>query len=279
MGGIIQEVFTDSLNDTALLLPFLFLTYLLMEWMEHHTENKMLAFLKKHHRLGPFLGSIFGVVPECGFSSAASSLYASGIISSGTLIAVYLSTSDEFLPLAISNHASIFQILSILAVKVISALLFGYLAEYLLLKFPKEHSTQHHYEIEEEEDTIFRCALRHTIKIALWLFVVTFLINILVHLIGLENISTFVQNHPRISILTCTLVGIIPSCASSIVLTTLYLNKVISFAAVCAGLCSNAGAGLLVLLRVHKDIKDNIRVLSYLLLSSLMTGILLEVLF
>ena len=260
-------ILLDALTDVAKLIPFLFVTYLLMEWMEHETGQKLEHFLERHRRIAPFAGALFGLIPECGFSSASSSLYTSHVISAGTLIAVYLSTSDEMLPILISNQAPVSEILKILSVKFLAALAAGYLAD----AFSRHDRTDIESFCEREEcdceDGILKSALIHTAKITVWLFVITFLIDAVMDSFGMEEMEALI------------LLGMIPSCASSILLTTLYLDGVISFASVCAGLLANAGVGMMVLFRVNPDRRNNLRIVGYVWLVSFLAGLLLELLF
>lgn len=270
------SILEDAALDVARLLPFLFATYLAMEWMEHETGNRMERFLERHRRIAPLAGALFGLVPECGFSSASSSLYTSHVISAGTLAAVYLSTSDEMLPILISRKTPVSTILQILAVKFAVALIAGYLADH----FSRHDRTDIEAFCQREdcdcEDGIFRSALTHTLKIAVWLFAITLVIDAVMDSFGMAAMKTLITEHPSVSVLTCTLLGMIPSCASSILLSTLYLDGVINFASVCAGLLANAGVGMMVLFRVNPNKKDNLRIVSYTWIVSFASGLLLQ---
>lgn len=272
-------ILEDALIDVAKLIPFLFVTYLLMEWMEHETGQKLEHFLERHRRIAPFAGALFGLIPECGFSSASSSLYTSHVISAGTLIAVYLSTSDEMLPILISNQAPVSTILKILSVKFIVALGAGYLAD----SFSRHDKTDIESFCEREEceceNGVLKSALIHTLKITVWLFAITFLIDAVMDSFGMDAMKALITGHPSVSVVTCSLLGMIPSCASSILLTTLYLDGVISFASVCAGLLANAGVGIMVLFRVNPDKKNNLKIVGYVWLVSFISGLLLELIF
>ena len=236
-------------------------------------------FLERHRRIAPFAGALFGLIPECGFSSASSSLYTSHVISAGTLIAVYLSTSDEMLPILISNQAPVSTILKILSVKFIVALGAGYLAD----SFSRHDKTDIESFCEREEceceDGVLKSALIHTLKITVWLFAITFLIDAVMDSFGMDAMKALITGHPSVSVVTCSLLGMIPSCASSILLTTLYLDGVISFASVCAGLLANAGVGIMVLFRVNPDKKNNLKIVGYVWLVSFISGLLLELIF
>ena len=274
------DILLDTLMDVARLIPFLFATYLFLEWMEHQTGNKMEHFLEHHRKAAPLAGALFGIVPECGFSTAASSLYTTGVISAGTLIAVYLSTSDEMLPILISARAGFDVIGPILAVKVVTALIAGYIADFFFRHTVTDIDSfceREHCDCEHE--SIWKAALEHTLKITIWLFVITLLMNTLMTLIGTDTLRAFVTSHPTSAVLSSTLIGMIPSCASSVLLSTLYLEQVISFPAVCAGLLANAGVGMMVLFRVNPNMKNNLKIVSYTWAASFLAGIILELFF
>jgi hypothetical protein len=269
-------ILSDTVIDTLKIIPFLFLTYLFLEWMEHQTGSRMERFLERHQKLGPVAGAIFGLVPECGFSSAASSLYATGIISVGTLIAVYLSTSDEMLPIMISQQAGWNRIWPFLLVKVTVALTAGTLID---LWHPKKKSDIESFCQRENcdcEHGILHSALIHTLKIAFWLLLVTLLMNSFVDLLGMDTIKAFVSAHPAYALLTSTLTGMIPSCASSIILTQLYLDAIIPFHAAAAGLLANAGVGMMVLFRVNRNLKNNLKIIGTVWVISFAAGWILS---
>ncbi len=277
---VMKDILFDSILDVLKLVPFLFLVYLFLEWLEHQTSGKMESFLEKHKRSAPFIGSLLGLLPECGFSTAASSLYTTGVISAGTLIAIFLSTSDEMLPIMISAKASPSLIFPILLVKVIVATIAGSIINHFAK--PIHLHIDDFCEREDcdcEHENIFKAAFEHTLKITIWLFVITLLFNSFIEIIGEETLSSFIASHKALSLLTCSIVGLIPSCASSILITTLYLEGVISFASVCTGLLVNAGVGMMVLFRVNPNFKDNLKIVGATWMISLIAGIILEVIF
>ncbi len=273
------DILLDTILDIVKLLPFLFLTYLFLEWLEKQTDKKFENILKKHERLSVIYGSILGLLPSCGFSTVASSLYATNVISAGVLVAVFLSTSDEMLALMISSGASLSTYLPILLVKVIVAIPAGL----ILHSFTKRKEINIDEFCEREHDDhshgILYSAILHTIKVVLWLFIITLLLNSIVELIGIEEIEAFVRANNKASIIICTLLGIIPNCASSIILSTLYLESIISFPAVCAGLLANAGTGLIVLFKVNPKLKDNLLIILYIMIVAIISGFILQIIF
>ena len=269
--------------DTLKLLPFLFLTYLLLEWIEHKAAQKTASIAAKAGKLGPLAGSLLGIVPQCGFSASASNLYAGGVISVGTLIAIFVSTSDEMLPIMISEQISPVRILSILGIKVACGILVGFALDFILRLFKnREEKVKISHICEEEnchcEKGIFLSSVIHTLQIAFFVFLFSFLIGLAIHLIGEDQISAFTANAGIFTPLAAALVGLIPNCASSVVVTELFLGGVISTGALLAGLIANSGIGLLVLFRVNKNIKNNLLIALAVYLTGAVIGILFDVL-
>lgn len=278
-----QEVILDTFLDVAKLLPFLFLTYLAMEYLEHRAGEKTEALMRKAGRLGPVIGGALGVVPQCGFSAAASNLYAGRVITLGTLLAVYLSTSDEMLPVLISEHAPVGSIAGILLTKAGIGITAGLLIDLLLRKkggHDHAHGSHIHEICEHEhcrcEKGILRSALAHTVRIALFILLITFLLNLLLFFAGEEALANVILNRPVAGTLLAGLVGLIPNCAGSVVITQLYLEGIIGIGAAMAGLLTGSGVGLLVLFRVNHHRKENIRILGLLYGIGVLAGIVIE---
>lgn len=276
---IILDVFLDTGIDALKLLPFLFLAYLAMECLEHWTGGKMQEVVKKSGKAGPAIGGLLGVFPQCGFSAAAANLYAGGIITLGTLIAVFLSTSDEMLPIMISENVAPSMIGKILLLKVIFAIVMGFLVDFFFRKNTEMQighlCERHHCHCERG---IWRSALRHTWKIFLYIIVVSLILNFAVALIGEETLAALIQGKPALSLFLAALVGMIPNCASSVVLTQLYLGGVLSAGALMAGLLSGSGVGFLVLLRVNDDRRENLRIFALLYAIGVGAGALTQLL-
>lgn len=269
--------------DTLKLLPFLFLTYLLLEWIEHKAAQKTASIAAKAGKLGPLAGSLLGVVPQCGFSASASNLYAGGVISVGTLLAIFISTSDEMLPIMISEQIAPVRILAILGIKVACGILIGFALDFILgFRKNKKEKTNFSDICEEEnchcENGLFLSSVFHTLQIAFFVFLFSFLIGLAIHLIGENQISDFTANAGIFTPLVAALVGLIPNCASSVVITELFLGGVISTGALLSGLIANSGVGLLVLFRVNKNIKNNLLILLAVYLTGATVGILFDLL-
>ena len=277
------DVITDTVIDALKLLPFLFVTYLLMEYVEHKAGSAFEKALHKGGAIGPLAGGLLGVVPQCGFSAAASNLYAGRMISLGTLFSVYLSTSDEMLPILISEQAQISSILKILTVKAVFGIVTGFLVDLVLrLRGRGEQDwdieslcEREHCSCEEDEG-ILKPALVHTLHVFLFVAAITFLINLAVHFAGLEALRGSILGYPVAGELLAALIGLIPNCAASVALTQLYLEGVITAGAMTAGLLTGAGVGLLVLFRVNAHLKENLTIAGLLYVFGVTGGILLE---
>ena len=278
--SIMLHVMEETLIDTIKLIPFLFLTYLAMEYLEHRTGEKAQRLIKRAGRLGPALGGLLGVVPQCGFSAAASNLYAGKIITMGTLMAVFLSTSDEMLPIMISENVGLRMIAKVLAVKVIVAIIAGFLIDCIVRKgekeMPIEHlCEQHHCHCEKG---IWKSALHHTVEIFIYIFIVSLVLNLLIAWVGEDVLGSLILNRPVVGTMIAGIVGLIPNCAASVIITQLYLGGVLSAGAMIAGLLSGTGVGLLVLFRVNDNRKENLRLIGLLYVVGIIAGIVVEIL-
>lgn len=276
------DAILDSLIDTVKLIPFLLITYIIMEFIEHKTSHKTKDAIKKSGHFGPLIGGILGVVPQCGFSAAASSLYSARIITLGTLIAVFLSTSDEMLPILISEAVDVRIILSILGIKLVIAVIVGFIIDLFFRK--KFETSEDEPEIKDLcehehchcEHGIFKSALKHTINITLYIFIISLVLNIIIYFIGEYNLAHILNSTPIIGPIIASLVGLIPNCASSVIITQLYLSKVLNFATMIAGLLVNTGVGLLILFRTNKDLKENIKITVLLFAIGVIFGIIFD---
>lgn len=275
---MILDVIIDSFVDSIKLLPFLFLTYLVMEYLEHRAGEKMQDIIRRSGKAGPAIGGLLGIFPQCGFSAAASNLYAGGIISLGTLMAVFLSTSDEMLPIMISENAGLSMMAKILAVKVVFAVLAGFGIDFVYRR--KEENMQIEHLCERHhchcERGIWRSALHHTVEIFLYILLISLALNLVISLIGEEALGTLILNRPVAGVLIAGLVGMIPNCAASVIVTKLYLDGVLGAGALIAGLLSGTGVGYLVLLRVNDNRRENFRILLLLYIIGVVAGIIIE---
>lgn len=267
-----------TLLDTVNLIPFLFITYLVMEYMEHKAGDHTGNLVKRAGRLGPVFGAIAGVIPQCGFSAAAANLFTGRVISLGTLIAIFLSTSDEMLPILISEKAPVSTILTFVGIKVVVGMIAGLVIDIVLP--PKGDDHDHIHEMCEEEHChcekgIFVSALTHTLHITFFILLITFVLNLVMHTVGEEALGNLVLNRPVLGPIVSGVIGLIPNCASSVVLTQLYLKGAMGLGGLMAGLLVNAGIGILVLFRVNHHMKENFKVLGLTYGIGVVAGILL----
>lgn len=281
------DVILDTIIDSFKLLPFLFIAYLIMEYVEHKTGEKTKNVIKKSGKFGPILGGVLGIFPQCGFSAAAANLYAGKVITLGTLIAIFLSTSDEMLPVLISEAVPIQTILQILAIKLIIGIIAGIIIDIftkILKKKKEENKVDEVKEIghicEHEhchcEEGILKSSAKHTLHIFLFILIISFLINIIIYLIGKENLANLILNQKIIGPIIAGIVGLIPNCAGSVILTQLYLGQVISFGSMIGGLLVGSGIGILILFRVNKNIKENLKILGILYCIGVICGIIID---
>ena len=297
MTELIWDVLLDAVSDTLRLVPFLFLTYLVMEYLEHKTQDTARQMIRRAGKLGPLIGGIAGAFPQCGFSAAASSLYAGGVISAGTLMAVFLSTSDEMLPIFISEAVDIQVILKILGVKIVIGAVSGFVLDILWRAGSRKrreynehrhiHREHHEKDIHDlcehehchcEEGSILKSAVIHSLQITLFIFLVTLVIGFLVEILGEDQIGSIIGNQPVLGVLLAALVGMTPNCAGSVIITQMYLGGILGTGQMLAGLLAGAGVGILVLCRTNRGAKENLGLIGLLYVISVCWGILFELL-
>lgn len=264
--------------DALTVLPFLFLTYLLMEWIEHKAGDRVQRAIKKAGKAGPAIGGALGLVPQCGFSTMAAGLYAGRVVTPGTLLAVFLATSDEMLPVFIGEGVAPFKILTVLGIKLALALAVGFVTDLLLRGQIKE---THIEDLCEEEHChcekgILQSAIYHTLLIFLFIWSVNVALTALFELVGEEAIATAVNSVPVLGTILSALLGLIPNCAVSVAIATLWTNGVISGGAMLAGLLTGAGAGILVLFRTNRHLKENLLLTAALLGCGILFGVLFD---
>lgn len=279
------HLLSHSLLDALKLIPFLFLTYLAMEYLEHKAGGAAERVLKRSGQFGSLLGSALGIIPQCGFSSAAAGLYSARVISLGTLISVFLSTSDEMMPIFISNGASLTLMLKVLASKFVIALIAGTAVDLIIRAVYRKRGIDQSARIEDlcERDhchchgSLLRSAIVHTAKIAVFIFVFTFILNCAVEFIGESVIASVVLNKPILANVLAALVGIIPNCASSVIITELFIEGVIPAGAMLSGLLVNSGVALAVLFRSNRPRKNTWAIVGLLLAISIVVGIIVDI--
>ena len=287
----IADIFIDAISDTLYLIPFLFLTYVAMEWLEAKTETRAEARIKNAGALGPIIGAALGLVPQCGFSAAAATLYAGRVITRGTLIAVFLATSDEMLPIFIARAVPVEQIFTLLLVKFAIGVVAGLAVDFVL---NMTHKNSEHFKIHElcEAEhchckheagdgphehasaiySILKSALKHTLQVVLFVFVINFVLSAVIEIVGEDSLASFMQANEGASVVACALVGLIPNCAASVAIADLWADGILGWGAMLAGLLVSAGIGLLVLFRTNKDAMRNVSIVLTLLLISVACG-------
>lgn len=278
------EILEDTIIDTLKLIPFLFITYLLMEYIENKTGDKAKETIKKSGKFGPLIGGIVGIFPQCGFSVSATNLYAARVISIGTLISVFLSTSDEMLPIFISKSLPVGTIIAILLIKLFVAIACGFLVDFVFKKFNKESEEEEdiahiceHEHCHCHEEGVLKSSLKHTFSITAFIFISSLIINLLISMIGEDVIKEFLANNLILGPIISSLIGLIPNCAASVIITNLYVENVINGACLISGLLTGAGVGLMVLFRVNKNIKENLKIIGIVYFVGVLVGFLLQV--
>lgn len=273
-----------TLEDTLKVVPFLFLTYLLMEFLEHKANGAPERWLRGSGKVGPLVGGALGVLPQCGFSAAATGFYTGRMITTGTLIAVYLSTSDEMLPILISSGAPVPTVLKLLGTKLVIGIAAGFAIDGVTRLVCRGKKCEQEPQIEELcerencdcGDRFVLSALKHTAYITVFLLLFTFVLNLGIEAVGEENIQSVVLGRPVLGSVLAALVGLIPNCASSVALTSLFVDGVISSGALLSGLMVNAGVGLAILFRNNRPLKDSFRIVGILFGISVICGILID---
>ena len=280
------DVILETLIDALKMTPILFLAYLFMEFLELKAGEKLNKTVAKVGYAGPLIGSLLGAVPQCGFSGAVAGFFSARIVTLGTMIAVFMSTSDEMLPILLSSDVELTVILKILAYKIVGACLCGFIIDIALrlLKRNKEVSSSHIHDFCEQEhcdceENIFLSAVKHTLKVLVLIIIVSFALNTAFEFFGKDLLHDNFVTLPVVSEIIAGVIGLIPNCSVSVLITELFVEGVITEGAMFSGLMTNAGVGLLVLFRLNKNMKENVLITLLLLLSGIVFGMLCGALF
>lgn len=291
MWDTVLEILEETLHHGLLTLPFLFGAYLLLEWIEHRTGEKLRHSLGHAGKYSVPLGAAIGLVPQCGFSVAASNLYAGRLISAGTLLAVFVATSDEAIPVLLADPAGGTKILPLIGLKFAFALLAGYLADLVFFRRKTTADCAHDHcghDDERDEAThelckhcgceggIFRSALHHTAETFLFLLIVLLVITIATTLVGEDALAKVLLADSVFSPFLTALIGLLPNCAPSVLISELFVEGTLSLGATIAGLSSGAGLGIAMLFKINRDKKKNLQILLYLYLFAVLAGILTD---
>ena len=273
-----KDVILDTVIDGLKLLPFLFIAFIIIELIEHKLKNKEIMI--KTGKFGPLVGSILGAIPQCGFSVTATNLYATRIISLGTLISIYLSTSDEMVPILIGEGRADL-VPKVLLIKVFIGMFCGFIID---LIFRKKNNSNHEIrDLCEKEHcdcnhSIIKSAIKHTLSIFIFIFIVSFILNLGFEYLGEDTISKIFLKDSSFSPFVASLIGLIPNCASSVAITTVYLSRAITFGSAMAGLLTNSGVALMVLFKINHNIKDNMKILLLIYGIGVISGIIINLL-
>ena len=279
-----EEIFLHGLLDTLKIIPFLFLTYLLMEFIEHRAGDRAERFMRRAGVFAPAIGGALGAVPQCGFSAAAANLYASRIISVGTVIAVFLSTSDEMLPILLSGSVPVTTVILVVAYKALVGVAVGLGVDFILRLRRREPEKINIDAICDEDNChcergIWYSAFHHTATVSLFVLIITLVINALIFFIGEENLGVIMYNKPFVSHLISAIFGLIPNCAASVALASLCTEGLITAGTMMSGLFSGAGVGLLVLFRINKRLKENLMIIAVIVAVGVIFGMLGDLIF
>ena len=286
-----MHVLEHSVGDTLRLVPFLFVTYLAMEALEHASGDRVQAVVERSGKAGPAVGALLGAIPQCGFSAMAATLYAGRVVTVGTLVAVILSTSDEMIPVFLAHGEPAGRMLAIMAAKVVVGVAVGFAVDVALRLL--RHAGDGHAHIHElcerahchcdDDDAghdhghgrwaIVRSAAVHTVQVGAWILVITFAFGLVIELVGVDALATAVANHPVRATFLSALVGLIPNCGASVAITELYLEGALATGPMLAGLLASGGVGLLVLWRTNADLRQNAVITLFVYVVAVVVGL------
>ena len=289
------HVLEHSALDTLRLVPFLFVTYLAMEALEHASAERVQAVVERSGKAGPVVGALLGAIPQCGFSAMAATLYAGRVVTAGTLVAVILSTSDEMVPVFLAHQEPLGRLLAIVAVKVLMGVVVGLLVDVALRAWHRagdgrphiselcerahchceeaDHDHDHGHEHGHGRWAIVRSAAVHTVQVGVWILVITFAFGLVIELVGTDALAALLVNHPVRATFVSALVGLVPNCGASVAITELYLEGVLTTGPMLAGLLSSGGVGLLVLWRTNASAGQNAVITAFVYAVSVAVGL------
>lgn len=303
---LVADVLLDSVVDTIKLVPFLLVTYLAMEAIEHSASSRVKTVVERSGAAGPLVGAALGALPQCGFSAMAATLFAGRVVTAGTLVAVILSTSDEMIPIFIARQAPLGKMLSIMGFKLLVGLVVGLCldgalrARHIAQRGPQIHElcVRAHCHCEELEDgqeptqtaheaqphahghahghgrwAILRSACAHTAQVSLFIFLVTLVCGLVIEGVGEDALGAILVNHPLRATFLTGLVGLVPNCGVTVVITELYLEGTLGAGPMMAGLLASGGMGLLVFWRTNPDVRQNLALTGFLYVVAVIVGL------
>ena len=283
----------DAILDSFHILPLLFIVFFIIELIEFFYSEKINSFMKNSEKSAPLIGSLAAIIPQCGFSVIASTLYIRRFITKGTLIGIYLATSDEAIPILLANPTHTHLVVPVVGLKLFIGILAGYLIDFILkdkkyIPIVEEadsdndlHADEgccHHSVSHRRKRELIYHPLKHTFNIFIFILLITILLNFVLAVYAEHSVLHLLLGKVKVlePIITA-FVGLIPNCAVSIALTMLLIKGSISFGAVISGLLSNAGLGILVLCRHNENYKDTLKIISILLCISIVSGLLIQI--
>lgn len=277
-----EHAFTDSIK----ILPFIFLVYMLIEYLEHINNTDLSHLMMKSKKSGIVLGGLLGIIPQCGFSVIAADLFSKKSISMGALVAIFIATSDEAIPILLSNQQTALALLKVIPLKLAIAIVTGFLVDIIFKTNSHKHvcTEEHHHEhfhgnCESCDGGILKSTIVHTLKIFAFIFVSTFIIDFIIEYSGKEVLFELLLKDSPLQPFIASLIGLIPNCASSVILTQSYVSRALSLGALIAGLCSGSGVGLLLLFKRNHNLKENLKILSVLYFSGAIFGTIIHLVF
>lgn len=273
------DVIIDTLLDALKLIPFLFIAFLIIELLEHKLDKKMSNAITNTGKFGPIIGSILGILPQCGFSVLATNFYITRVISIGTLFAIYLSTSDEMLPIMLSEGVATKTVFGILLIKFICGIIFGFIIDGVIRI--KNNNTKYDYHLCDEdhcdcEHGIFKSTIKHTCNTLLFVVLITFVLNVLFLYVGDDLINKIFMKETLFGPFIGSIIGLIPNCGASVILSEMFLKGAINLGTCIAGLLTGSGVALLVLFKSNKNVKENLFIVLTLYLIGVLVGIFVE---
>ena len=282
------DIFVDALVDILKLIPFIFITYLGMGVLEKKFASNTKNLISRGSFLGPTIGSLLGAVPQCGFSASASSLYSLKIITAGTLISIFLSTSDEMIPVMISGGVSLSLMLKIVLIKIISGMIIGLCVD-LAIRISLHSSVERRTEEEIMHQVAFheigcscggnaiKYAINHTLKLIGFIFIITLVLNTCFEIIGEETLRNFLSASGIIGNIIAAIIGLIPNCSASVIITELYIEGIMSDGMMLSGLLVGSGIGILVLFKENRHMAKSFAILGITFVSGIAIGTIFDI--
>ena len=271
----------DALFDTLKILPYLLVTFLILELLEHKLTKKSRKVLSKNKKIGPVIGGLLGGLPQCGFSAMGANLFSSRVITTGTLVAIFLSTSDEMLPIMLSEQVDFWLIFKIIGFKILVGIIIGFIVDLIFRRKEETNSINEMCESDHchcEKDGVIVSSIKHTLKTGLFILIANILIGLIIFFVGEDNIKDVLLNKNIFGYFLASLIGLIPNCAPSIIMSELYLANMLTIGTLLSGLLTGSGLGILLLFKSNKDLKENLKIMSIIYFVGVIIGIIVDIL-